>query len=158
MSHRHRRLPRTRRPELRPRVLPPRAQVLRCYQLMKSEDPAVLDAWFECWHDLIAFHVVPVTKRRGRRCGGLRSAADVYVPPRIPARHGPAHRSCARYQGSGGGPQRTGLRGRRDICRPIPAVPPGLAADPGHVRCDGIRSVAERRAPDMGCVAGHQLR
>ncbi|WP_433567699.1 DUF3303 family protein [Nocardia sp. CA-151230] len=38
-----------------------RAQVVTCHQLMKTEDPAVLDAWFECRRDLIAFHVDPVT-------------------------------------------------------------------------------------------------
>ncbi len=31
-----------------------------CYQLMETEDPALLDAWIANWQDLVAFEVHPV--------------------------------------------------------------------------------------------------
>jgi len=36
------------------------ARMDRCYQLMETADPALLEAWFERWHDLVSFEVVPV--------------------------------------------------------------------------------------------------
>ena len=32
----------------------------RCFQLMETDDPALLDAWRERWRDLVDFEVVPV--------------------------------------------------------------------------------------------------
>jgi hypothetical protein len=32
----------------------------RCYQLMETEDPALLDQWMTRWNDLIDFEVCPV--------------------------------------------------------------------------------------------------
>jgi hypothetical protein len=32
----------------------------RCYQLMETEDPALLDQWFAHWKDIIDFEVYPV--------------------------------------------------------------------------------------------------
>jgi hypothetical protein len=32
-----------------------------CYQLMETEDPALLDAWIANWSDIVDFEVVPVT-------------------------------------------------------------------------------------------------
>ena len=31
-----------------------------CYQLMQTEDPALLDEWMANWTDLVEFEVVPV--------------------------------------------------------------------------------------------------
>jgi len=32
----------------------------RCYQLMQTEDPALLDQWMANWNDLVDFEVHPV--------------------------------------------------------------------------------------------------
>ena len=32
----------------------------RCYQLMQTEDPALLDQWMANWNDLVDFEVYPV--------------------------------------------------------------------------------------------------
>lgn len=32
----------------------------RCYQLMETNDRALLDAWMENWKDLVEFEVIPV--------------------------------------------------------------------------------------------------
>ena len=32
----------------------------RCYQLMQTEDPALLDQWMAHWSDLVDFEVYPV--------------------------------------------------------------------------------------------------
>jgi hypothetical protein len=32
----------------------------RCFQLMQTSDPALLDVWFERWKDLVSFEVYPV--------------------------------------------------------------------------------------------------
>ncbi|HSJ94836.1 MAG TPA: DUF3303 family protein, partial [Gaiellaceae bacterium] len=32
----------------------------RCFQLMETDDPALLDAWIARWSDLAEFEVVPV--------------------------------------------------------------------------------------------------
>jgi hypothetical protein len=32
----------------------------RCYQLMETEDPALLDQWIANWSDLVDFEVYPV--------------------------------------------------------------------------------------------------
>jgi hypothetical protein len=34
----------------------------RCFQLMETSDPALLDAWFERWSDLVSFEVFPVIR------------------------------------------------------------------------------------------------
>ncbi len=36
------------------------ADLTRCYQVMETDDPALLDAWISNWIDLIDFEVVPV--------------------------------------------------------------------------------------------------
>ncbi|MEV0583372.1 DUF3303 family protein [Nonomuraea sp. NPDC050310] len=33
----------------------------RCYQLMETDDPALLDTWVAAWSDLVDFEIVPVT-------------------------------------------------------------------------------------------------
>lgn len=32
----------------------------RCFQVMETDDPALLDEWMAAWSDLVAFEVVPV--------------------------------------------------------------------------------------------------
>ena len=32
----------------------------RCFQLMETDDPALLDQWIASWRDLVSFEVVPV--------------------------------------------------------------------------------------------------
>jgi len=32
----------------------------RCFQLMETSDPALLDVWFARWDDLVRFEVYPV--------------------------------------------------------------------------------------------------
>jgi hypothetical protein len=32
----------------------------RCYQLMETDNPALLAHWMECWNDLVDFEVYPV--------------------------------------------------------------------------------------------------
>ena len=32
----------------------------RCYQLMETDDPALLDAWMANWSDIVDFEVHPV--------------------------------------------------------------------------------------------------
>jgi hypothetical protein len=32
----------------------------RCFQVMRTDDRALLDVWFKAWHDLIHFEVIPV--------------------------------------------------------------------------------------------------
>jgi len=32
----------------------------RCYQLMETDNPSLLDEWIECWNDLADFEVSPV--------------------------------------------------------------------------------------------------
>lgn len=32
----------------------------RCFQLMETDDPALLDQWAASWEDLVAFEIVPV--------------------------------------------------------------------------------------------------
>jgi len=34
----------------------------RCYQIMETEDPALLDQWIANWSDLVDFEVYPVFK------------------------------------------------------------------------------------------------
>jgi hypothetical protein len=31
-----------------------------CYQLMECADPALFDAWTDCWQDLVDFQIIPV--------------------------------------------------------------------------------------------------
>jgi len=35
-------------------------QLDRCFQLMETSDPVLLEQWIERWSDLVAFEVVPV--------------------------------------------------------------------------------------------------
>jgi Domain of unknown function (DUF3303) len=32
----------------------------RCFQLMESDDPGLLNTWMACWNDLVNFEIVPV--------------------------------------------------------------------------------------------------
>ena len=32
----------------------------RCFQVMRTDDPALLDQWMRAWNDLVDFEVVPV--------------------------------------------------------------------------------------------------
>jgi Protein of unknown function (DUF3303) len=32
----------------------------RCFQLMEASDPEAVDAWINCWKDLVDFEIVPV--------------------------------------------------------------------------------------------------
>jgi hypothetical protein len=32
----------------------------RCFQLMRSDDPALFDQWIAAWSDLVDFEVIPV--------------------------------------------------------------------------------------------------
>jgi hypothetical protein len=32
----------------------------RCYQLMETDDPTLLDSWTAAWSDLVEFEIVPV--------------------------------------------------------------------------------------------------
>ena len=32
----------------------------RCFQLMETDDPTLLDAWMAEWRDLVTFEVIPV--------------------------------------------------------------------------------------------------
>ena len=32
----------------------------RCYQIMESEDPRLLEQWMDRWRDLVDFEVIPV--------------------------------------------------------------------------------------------------
>ena len=34
----------------------------RCFQLMETGDPALLDQWMQRWSDLVSFEVFPVIK------------------------------------------------------------------------------------------------
>lgn len=33
----------------------------RCFQVMSTEDPALLQQWMACWSDLVSFEIVPVS-------------------------------------------------------------------------------------------------
>lgn len=35
-------------------------ELRRCYQLMETDDPALLEQWIACWSDLADFEVHPV--------------------------------------------------------------------------------------------------
>ena len=45
----------------------------RCFQLMESDDPGLLDSWRARWADLVDFEVVPVIKSAE---AARRAAAD----------------------------------------------------------------------------------
>ena len=58
-----------RRARDRGRMLPPGLEYLdswvdldysRCFQLMRTDDPALIDTWTSHWIDLVGFEVVPV--------------------------------------------------------------------------------------------------
>ena len=48
----------------------------RCFQLMETGDPALLDAWIAEWSDLVTFEVIPVI--------GPTEAAARALDPRAP--------------------------------------------------------------------------
>ena len=66
----------------RGRMLPPGLEYVdswidesleRCFQLMETEDPALIDDWIAKWSDLARFEVVPVLssdEAAGRALGG----------------------------------------------------------------------------------------
>ena len=35
----------------------------RCFQLMRTENPALFDLWFEQWNDLVEFEVVEIGQK-----------------------------------------------------------------------------------------------
>ena len=37
----------------------------RCFQLMETSHPELLDAWVSCWDDLIDFEIIPVLTSTG---------------------------------------------------------------------------------------------
>jgi hypothetical protein len=47
----------------------------RCFQLMETDDPALLDAWIARWADLAEFEVVPVIGSREAAARGLAGPA-----------------------------------------------------------------------------------
>ena len=66
----------------RGRMLPPGLEYVdswidesleRCFQLMETDDPALIDEWIARWSDLARFEVVPVLssdEAAGRALGG----------------------------------------------------------------------------------------
>jgi hypothetical protein len=49
------------------------ASLERCFQLMETDDPALIDDWIAKWSDLARFEVVPVLssdEAAGRALGG----------------------------------------------------------------------------------------
>lgn len=40
------------------------ADLGRCFQLMRCDDPALLQRWIASWTDLVEFEVIPVTQGR----------------------------------------------------------------------------------------------
>ena len=66
----------------RGRMLPPGLEYVdswidesleRCFQLMETDDPALIDEWIAKWSDLARFEVVPVLssdEAAGRALGG----------------------------------------------------------------------------------------
>jgi hypothetical protein len=34
----------------------------RCFQLMRTGDPALLDVWMRAWNDLVDFEIIPVCR------------------------------------------------------------------------------------------------
>lgn len=49
------------------------ADLSRCWQVVRCDDPALIDAWTARWSDLVAFEVVPVVdsaEARRRALGG----------------------------------------------------------------------------------------
>jgi Protein of unknown function (DUF3303) len=32
----------------------------RCFQIMETPDPELLNAWVKCWEDLVEFEIIPV--------------------------------------------------------------------------------------------------
>ena len=49
------------------------ASLKRCFQLMETDDPALIDDWIAKWSDLARFEVVPVLssdEAAGRALGG----------------------------------------------------------------------------------------
>ena len=35
----------------------------RCFQLMETNDPALFDAWMDCWKDLVQFEIVELGEK-----------------------------------------------------------------------------------------------
>ena len=40
------------------------AKLTRCYQLMETDEPALLDEWIARWSDIVDFEVYPVTSSK----------------------------------------------------------------------------------------------
>jgi Protein of unknown function (DUF3303) len=49
----------------------------RCFQLMETSDPALLDAWSGRWTELVGFEVYPVMQGAGDPRAGLRDQQEV---------------------------------------------------------------------------------
>jgi hypothetical protein len=50
----------------------------RCFQLMETSDPALFDAWFARWNDLVSFEVHPVITSAE---AAARTGTQPPVPP-----------------------------------------------------------------------------
>jgi len=46
----------------------------RCFQLMETDDPALLDRWTAEWSDLVRFEIVPLIGSTEAAAGALDSA------------------------------------------------------------------------------------
>jgi len=52
----------------------------RCFQLMETRDPALLDQWVAKWADLVAFELVPVISSSE----AVEAVARSGIPPSVP--------------------------------------------------------------------------
>lgn len=48
----------------------------RCFQLMRCDDPALLETWADNWRDLVDFEFVPVTTGAAARAAALSRSGD----------------------------------------------------------------------------------
>jgi hypothetical protein len=53
----------------------------RCFQLMETDDPGVLDAWMGAWSDLVRFEIVPLIGSTEAAARALDSGPGSQVPP-----------------------------------------------------------------------------
>jgi hypothetical protein len=53
----------------------------RCFQLMETDDPNVLDQWMGEWSDLVRFEIVPLIGSTEAAARALDSGPGSHVPP-----------------------------------------------------------------------------
>jgi Protein of unknown function (DUF3303) len=53
----------------------------RCFQLMETDDPSVIDAWMGEWSDLVRFEIVPLIGSTEAAARALDSGPGSQVPP-----------------------------------------------------------------------------